>query len=79
MKYATEMGPVTVIYVPSFIKIGSGIQNLIKGYTYIQTEWRSHKPTLGKYAKNNKLKRTRFADHLGRLERIGEEMRQKIV
>jgi hypothetical protein len=27
------MGSGAVIYVPSFIKIGSGIQNLIGGYT----------------------------------------------
>jgi hypothetical protein len=40
MKYAVEMGSGAMIYVPSFIKIGSGIQKL--------TRWihRSHKPTL---------------------------------
>jgi hypothetical protein len=26
MKYAVEMGSVAMIYIPSFIKIGSGIQ-----------------------------------------------------
>jgi hypothetical protein len=31
MKYATEMGLGAMIYVPSFIKIGSGIQKLIRG------------------------------------------------
>jgi hypothetical protein len=31
MKYATEMGSGAMIYIPSFIKIGSGIQNLIGG------------------------------------------------
>jgi hypothetical protein len=52
MKYAVEIGSGTMIYIPSFIKIGSGIQNLIVvgGFTdtQIQTqrEWRSHKPTL---------------------------------
>jgi hypothetical protein len=29
MKYAAEMGSGTIIYIPSFIKIGSGIQKLI--------------------------------------------------
>jgi hypothetical protein len=29
MKYAAEIGSGTVIYVPSFIKIGSDIQKLI--------------------------------------------------
>jgi hypothetical protein len=31
MKYAVEMGSGAVVYVPSFIKIGSGIQNLMGG------------------------------------------------
>jgi hypothetical protein len=31
MKYAVEMGPGASIYIPSFIKIGSGIQKLIRG------------------------------------------------
>jgi hypothetical protein len=29
MKYAIEMGSGAMIYIPSFIKIGSGIQKLI--------------------------------------------------
>jgi hypothetical protein len=29
MKYAVEMGSNAMIYIPSFIKIGSGIQKLI--------------------------------------------------
>jgi hypothetical protein len=29
MKYAVEMGLSAMIYIPSFIKIGSGIQTLI--------------------------------------------------
>jgi hypothetical protein len=33
MKYAIEMGSGAMIYVPSFIKIGSGIQKLIGGDT----------------------------------------------
>jgi hypothetical protein len=31
MKYVTEMGSVAMINIPSFIKIGSGIQKLIGG------------------------------------------------
>jgi hypothetical protein len=31
MKYAVEMGPGAVIYIPSFIKTGSAIQMLIGG------------------------------------------------
>jgi hypothetical protein len=33
MKYAVEMGSGAMIYVPSFIKIGSGIRKLIGGDT----------------------------------------------
>jgi hypothetical protein len=52
MKYAVEMGSGAIIYIPSFIKIGSGIQKLMGGgsLTGTQTAWRSHKPTLGKQA-----------------------------
>jgi hypothetical protein len=32
MKYAVELGH-DMMYIPSFIKIGSGIQKLIGGYT----------------------------------------------
>jgi hypothetical protein len=38
MKYAVEMGSGGMIYVPSFIKIGSGIRKLIGEYTDIQTQ-----------------------------------------
>jgi hypothetical protein len=31
MKYAIKMGSGTMIYIPSFIKIGLGFQNLIEG------------------------------------------------
>ena len=30
MKYAVEMGSGTMIYIPSFVKTGSGIQALIR-------------------------------------------------
>jgi hypothetical protein len=42
MKYGIEMGSGAI---PSFMKIGSGIQKLL---IHRQTAWRSHKPTLGK-------------------------------
>jgi hypothetical protein len=31
VKYAVEMGSGAMIYIPSFIKIGSGIRKLIAG------------------------------------------------
>jgi hypothetical protein len=33
MKYAVEMGSGSMIYIPSFVKIGSGVQKLVGGYT----------------------------------------------
>jgi hypothetical protein len=33
MKYAVEMGSGAMIYIPSFIKIASGIQKLMGAYT----------------------------------------------
>jgi hypothetical protein len=47
MKYAVEMGSGAMIYMPSFIKIGSDIQTLIGngGYTDTQTVCRPHKLT----------------------------------
>jgi hypothetical protein len=33
MKYAVEMDSRAIIYIPSFIKIGSGIQKLMGGET----------------------------------------------
>jgi hypothetical protein len=46
MKYTVEMGSGAMMYIPSFVKIGSGIQKLIGGDT--QTVWGSHKLTLRK-------------------------------
>jgi hypothetical protein len=31
MKYGVKMGSVAIIYIPSFIKTGSGIQKLVGG------------------------------------------------
>jgi hypothetical protein len=43
MKYAAEMGSGAMIYIPSFINTGSGIQKVNWGD--IQTAWWCHKPT----------------------------------
>jgi hypothetical protein len=52
MKYAVVMGSVAMIYIPSFIKTGSGIRKLIRGnedtYTDTQPGWRLNKPALRK-------------------------------
>jgi hypothetical protein len=47
MNYALEMGSGIIIYIPSFIKIGSAIQKLIGGGGCIdtQTARQSHKYT----------------------------------
>jgi hypothetical protein len=45
MKYDFEMGAGAMTYIPSFIKIGSGIQKLKRRDS--QTAWRAHNPTLG--------------------------------
>jgi hypothetical protein len=37
MKHAVELGSVAMIYIPNFIKIGSGIQKLTGEYTDIHT------------------------------------------
>jgi hypothetical protein len=37
MKYAVEMGSGAVIYIQSFIRIGSGIQKLMGRSGYLQT------------------------------------------
>jgi hypothetical protein len=46
MNHAVEMGSGVMIYIPSFINIGSGIQKLMGGNKDTQTAWRAHKPTL---------------------------------
>jgi hypothetical protein len=45
MKYAVEMDSGAIIYIPSFIKIGLGIQKLMGDS---QTRGRSHKLALEK-------------------------------
>jgi hypothetical protein len=40
MKYAVEMGSRSMMYIPSFIKIGSGVQKLLRGvFRVSQTAW----------------------------------------
>jgi hypothetical protein len=38
MKHAVDMGSAVLIYIPSFIKIGSAIQKLIRGYKCRHTD-----------------------------------------
>jgi hypothetical protein len=37
MKYDVEMGSVANVYMPNFVKNGSGLQKLIGGYIYMHT------------------------------------------
>jgi hypothetical protein len=43
MKYTIEMGSGPMMYIPSFMKIGSAIQKMIERDA--QTAWSAHKPT----------------------------------
>jgi hypothetical protein len=45
MKYAVEMCSGAMIYIPSFIKIGSAIQKMMVGINRHTAALRSHKPT----------------------------------
>jgi hypothetical protein len=45
MKYAVEIDPDVMIYISSFIKIGSRIQKEGGGMIHRHTAWRFHKPT----------------------------------
>jgi hypothetical protein len=43
MMYAVKIGSGAMIYIPSFVTIGSGIQNFMgRGAIHIQTETGSH-------------------------------------
>jgi hypothetical protein len=57
MKYIVDVGSGAVIHVPSFIKIGSGIQKLIRWYTDTQTATWSHKCTSFFQNKESRLKK----------------------
>jgi hypothetical protein len=55
--YSVEVGSDAVIYVPSFIQIGSGSEKLIVGiHTHTHTATWSHKPTLFFQNKECRLK-----------------------
>jgi hypothetical protein len=56
MKYAAEMGSGAMIHILNFIKISSGIQKLMGGYTDTQTAWRSHKAAFIFQNKESRLK-----------------------
>jgi hypothetical protein len=45
LKYAFKMGSGAIIYIASYIKIGSSIQKLMGEGTQRDTAWSSHKPT----------------------------------
>jgi hypothetical protein len=46
MKHAVEMGSCAMIYIPSFIEIGSAIRKLIEGmHKDTETARRSDRPT----------------------------------
>jgi hypothetical protein len=51
MKCAVEMGSGAVIYIPSFIKIGSAIRKLIGGDLQTQTAWRDRSRLLPFFSK----------------------------
>jgi hypothetical protein len=54
--YAIEMGSGAMIYIPSFIKIGSSIQKLIGGI-HRHAAWRSRKLTHFFQNKESRLKK----------------------
>jgi hypothetical protein len=56
MTYTAAMDSCVMIYIPNFIKTGSGIQKLIRGiHTHTQTAWRLHKPTFIFFSKIRKV------------------------
>jgi hypothetical protein len=52
MKYAVEMGSCGMIYIPSFIKIGSGIQKIHRDTDCMEIA----KPALGNKVKKKERK-----------------------
>jgi hypothetical protein len=46
MKYAVEMGSGAMIYIASFLKIGSGIRKLIRGDSETHTHTHTHTHTV---------------------------------
>jgi hypothetical protein len=47
-EYALEVGSGAILYLPSFLKMGSSVQKLIRGYAETWIAQRPHKHTLGK-------------------------------
>jgi hypothetical protein len=67
MKSAVDMGSGVMIYIPSFIKIGLGIQKLLRGgYTDTQTGRRSGK-TLFIFFQNKEI-RLKVCNFHGKME-----------
>jgi hypothetical protein len=66
------MGSGAVIYVPSFIKIGSGVQKLIAGNTQTHTRTATcyHKPTLFFQNKESRLEILQSSKCLKKFESI---------
>jgi hypothetical protein len=58
MKYDVEMGSGAMMYISSFIRIGTGIPKLIWGLTDTQTAWRWL--INGKYSRVEKERKTRI-------------------
>jgi hypothetical protein len=56
---AVEMDSGVMAYTPSFIKIGSGIRTLKKGFTDTPAAWRMHKRTVGKWDNDGRIDRSR--------------------
>jgi hypothetical protein len=51
MKYEVQMRSGAIIYIPSIIKTGPGIQKLIWWYSQTKTAWGLHKPTFILFSK----------------------------
>jgi hypothetical protein len=60
MKYALEMGSGTKIYIPSFIKINSGIQELMAG---IHRDTDIHGDLISLFLFLNKQRSKKISDH----------------
>jgi hypothetical protein len=59
MKYAVEIGSGGMMYLPSFVKIGSGVKKLMEGiHRHTDSMERFHKPALFFFQnKESKLKK----------------------
>jgi uncharacterized C2H2 Zn-finger protein len=73
MRHAVEMGSDAMIYIPSFIQTGPGIQVIGRDS---QTAWRSHRPTFIFKSKKSRIKRKVKLD--GRVQKEGKEEGKQI-